>query len=60
MRVVNKYIACFKIYLLQIIHRDIKYKNIIRRSKNNKLLLVDFGYTKYPTTTAISKIGTAK
>ncbi|WP_370497272.1 hypothetical protein [Trichodesmium erythraeum] len=41
-------------------HRDIKYKNIIRRSKNNKLLLVDFGYTKYPTTTAISKIGTAK
>ncbi|EAW34476.1 GUN4 domain-containing protein [Lyngbya sp. PCC 8106] len=31
----------------QVIHRDIKPENIIRRSIDNKLVLVDFGASKY-------------
>lgn len=42
----------------QVIHRDIKPENIIRRSKDGKLILVDFGAAKYATGTALQKTGT--
>ncbi|MGL5036119.1 MAG: protein kinase domain-containing protein, partial [Microcystaceae cyanobacterium] len=42
----------------QVIHRDIKPDNIIRRNTDNKLVLVDFGAAKEVTQTALMKTGT--
>lgn len=42
----------------KVIHRDIKPANIIRRTSDNKLVLVDMGAAKYATGTAIAKTGT--
>ncbi len=42
----------------QIIHRDIKPDNIIRRHTDNQLVLVDFGAAKHATATALAKTGT--
>ncbi|MDE5117269.1 MAG: protein kinase, partial [Trichodesmium sp. St2_bin2_1] len=46
------------IHSQQIIHRDIKPENIIRRIKDNQLVLVDFGAAKYATMTALGRMGT--
>ncbi|MGB3509111.1 MAG: bifunctional serine/threonine-protein kinase/formylglycine-generating enzyme family protein [Microcoleaceae cyanobacterium] len=46
------------IHSKQIIHRDIKPENIIRRKKDNQLVLVDFGAAKYATMTALGRTGT--
>jgi serine/threonine protein kinase len=46
------------IHSQQIIHRDIKPENIIRRRKDNQLVLVDFGAAKYATMTALGRTGT--
>ena len=42
----------------QVIHRDIKPDNIIRRFSDNKLVLVDFGASKPITDTVLAKTGT--
>lgn len=42
-----------------VIHRDIKPENIIRRRRDNKLVLVDFGAAKYATWTILAKTGTS-
>ncbi|MBD1907031.1 protein kinase [Funiculus sociatus GB2-A5] len=42
----------------QMIHRDIKPENIIRRRKDNHLVLVDFGAAKYATETMLGRTGT--
>ena len=42
----------------QVIHRDIKPDNIIRRNSDQKLVLVDFGAAKEVTQTALQKTGT--
>lgn len=48
----------------QVIHRDIKPENIIRRIRDNKLVLVDFGASKYVNKSIIGYttgvIGTAQ
>lgn len=41
-----------------VIHRDIKPENIIRRRRDQKLVLVDFGAAKYATWTILAKTGT--
>ena len=41
-----------------VIHRDIKPENIIRRKKDNKLVLVDFGAAKETFGTSTSATGT--
>ena len=41
-----------------VIHRDIKPENIIRRKKDNKLVLVDFGAAKETIDTNTSAVGT--
>ena len=46
------------IHSQQIIHRDIKPENIIRRRKDNQLVLVDCGAAKYATMTALGRTGT--
>lgn len=46
------------IHLHDIIHRDIKPANIIRRSKDRRLVLVDFGAAKFATGTALIRTGT--
>lgn len=43
----------------QVIHRDIKPENIIRRSRDRKLVLVDFGASKVATTNALNQTGTS-
>ena len=43
----------------KVIHRDIKPDNIIRRSGDRKLVLIDFGASKQLMTTAIPETGTA-
>lgn len=43
----------------QVIHRDIKPENIIRRSSDRKLVLVDFGASKFATGTALLRTGTS-
>ncbi|MBD2211403.1 serine/threonine protein kinase [Nostoc linckia FACHB-104] len=42
----------------KVIHRDIKPENIIRRSTDNKLVLIDFGISKLLTMTVINNPGT--
>lgn len=42
----------------QVIHRDINPDNIIRRSSDRKLVLVDFSAAKFTTKTALAKTGT--
>ncbi|MBD2336051.1 serine/threonine protein kinase [Calothrix sp. FACHB-156] len=42
----------------KVIHRDIKPENIIRRSTDNKLVLIDFGISKQLTMTVINNPGT--
>lgn len=42
----------------RIIHRDIKPENIIRCQVDDKLVLVDFGVSKFATETALGKTGT--
>jgi serine/threonine protein kinase len=46
------------IHAVPIIHRDIKPENIIRRTKDQKLVLVDFGAAKRITLTNRSVTGT--
>lgn len=41
-----------------VIHRDIKPQNIVRRTSDQKLALVDFGAAKYATETALAVTGT--
>ena len=41
-----------------VIHRDIKPENIIRRKKDNKLVLVDFGAAKEAVEGNVSVVGT--
>ena len=42
----------------QVIHRDIKPRNIIRRESDSQLFLVDFGAAKLATKTALLRPGT--
>jgi formylglycine-generating enzyme required for sulfatase activity/predicted Ser/Thr protein kinase len=42
----------------QVIHRDIKPDNIIRRRSDGKPVIVDFGAAKFATTTSLAKAGT--
>ncbi|MEB3193186.1 MAG: protein kinase [Snowella sp.] len=42
----------------QVIHRDIKPDNIIRRNTDQKLVLVDFGAAKEVTQTTLKRTGT--
>ncbi|EFA70884.1 serine/threonine protein kinase [Cylindrospermopsis raciborskii S07] len=42
-----------------VIHRDIKPENIIRRSLDNKLVLIDFGGAKQVTKTTMARQATA-
>jgi WD40 repeat protein len=46
------------IHSQQVIHRDIKPDNIIRRQVDGKLFLVDFGVSKFATETALERTGT--
>jgi WD40 repeat protein/tRNA A-37 threonylcarbamoyl transferase component Bud32 len=46
------------IHSQQVIHRDIKPDNIIRRQVDGKLFLVDFGASKFATETALERTGT--
>lgn len=43
----------------KVIHRDIKPENIIRRSSDQKLVLVDFGASKPLETTVVAETGTS-
>jgi serine/threonine protein kinase len=43
----------------QVIHRDIKPENIIRRKSDRKLVLVDFGASKFVTSTSLHRSGTS-
>jgi serine/threonine protein kinase len=42
----------------QVIHRDIKPDNILRRHSDQTLILVDFGAAKFATTTRLTQTGT--
>ncbi|WP_413167252.1 protein kinase domain-containing protein [Capilliphycus salinus ALCB114379] len=42
----------------QVIHRDVKPENLIRRASDNQLFLVDFGAAKFATRTALAVTGT--
>jgi formylglycine-generating enzyme required for sulfatase activity len=47
------------IHSVPVIHRDLKPENIIRRNKDGKLVLIDFGISKELTGTMNTKIGIA-
>ena len=53
----GKFWGCY-IHRRQVIHRDIKPENIMRRSRDQQLVLVDFGAAKYASATALAKTGT--
>jgi serine/threonine protein kinase len=42
----------------QVIHRDVKPDNLIRRASDHQLFLVDFGAAKFATHTALAVTGT--
>jgi WD40 repeat protein len=42
-----------------VIHRDIKPVNIMRRKSNQQFILIDFGVAKHQTASAMQKTGTA-
>ncbi|HBR00197.1 MAG: GUN4 domain-containing protein [Roseofilum sp. Belize BBD 4] len=42
----------------QVIHRDIKPQNIIRRKKDNLPVLIDFGVSKWVSQTTLNQTGT--
>ncbi|MBG1242234.1 serine/threonine-protein kinase [Nostoc sp. NZL] len=46
------------IHVQGVIHRDIKPQNIIRRQKDGRLVLIDFGASKQLTATVQTKMGT--
>jgi serine/threonine protein kinase len=46
------------IHSYQVIHRDVKPENIIRPKTGDRLVLVDFGASKYATGTALIRTGT--
>ncbi|TRU31461.1 MAG: protein kinase [Microcystis aeruginosa Ma_MB_F_20061100_S20] len=46
------------IHAKRVIHRDIKPANIIRRTSDNKIILVDFGASKFITIANLSLTGT--
>jgi len=46
------------IHSYQVIHRDIKPENTIRPKTGDRLVLVDFGASKYATGTALIRTGT--
>ncbi|WP_149976732.1 serine/threonine-protein kinase [Microcystis aeruginosa] len=46
------------IHTKRVIHRDIKPANIIRRSSDNKIILVDFGASKFMNIPNLSLTGT--
>nr|WP_246844254.1 bifunctional serine/threonine-protein kinase/formylglycine-generating enzyme family protein [Hydrocoleum sp. CS-953] len=46
------------IHAQRVIHRDIKPENIIRRKRDNQLVLVDFGIAKFVTKMALTVTGT--
>jgi WD40 repeat protein len=46
------------IHSYQVIHRDIKPANLIRPYGGDRLVLVDFGASKYATGTALARTGT--
>jgi serine/threonine protein kinase len=46
------------IHAKRVIHRDIKPANIIRRRSDNKIILVDFGASKFITIANLSLTGT--
>jgi formylglycine-generating enzyme required for sulfatase activity len=43
----------------QVIHRDIKPDNIIRRQSDGKLILIDFGVAKQASGTLLTHVGTS-
>lgn len=45
------------VHLQNVIHRDIKPSNILRRWRDNKLVLIDFGAVKQISTQALSSSG---
>lgn len=47
------------IHAHHVIHRDIKPENIIRRQRDGKLVLIDFGVAKHLSATAIARPGTS-
>jgi len=47
------------IHQQNVIHRDVKPKNIIRRKSDQKLFLVDFGAVKFVRESGLFKTGTA-
>ncbi len=46
------------VHELGVIHRDIKPENIMRRRKDGKLMLIDFGVSKQVTATILGQAGT--
>ena len=59
-QLVNNLLPVLKfIHSQQVIHRDIKPENIIRHKSDDKLVLVDFGVSKFATDTNLGITGTA-
>lgn len=46
------------IHKQQVIHRDVKPENILRRQSDRKLVLIDFGVAKYLSAQGIPMLGT--
>ena len=59
LQVLNDLLPVLKfIHESNVIHRDIKPDNIIRRQTDGKLVLIDFGGAKQVTQTSLAKAGT--